>query len=272
MRCKYREVRTVCGEYLDVDIFPVMQVKYNAKRGKRFKPTSETMARYNQRKRETRLEQLVLTNFSEDGLFFNPTWDSESLPKDEREAKRFVVNFLRRLKAYRKKNGLPDLKYIYKIERGKRSGRLHSHMILNCCDMPLGMLDEIWARGYCYSSRLQCDASGCPGLAKYFCKGKDKDPEEDEDLGNTVGYSWVASRNLEKPKRFSRDGRVSKRQAIEICTGEAPPKPTFERLYPGYELAEVRSMYNEINGGYYVTARMRRIQTRKKGQQCRKRS
>ena len=272
VRAKYREVKTVCGDYLDIDIYPVIQVKgQSTKRGKRFRPTSEVMARYNRRKSELRLEELVLTNFARNGLFFNPTWEDKYLPADEDEAKRFVVNFLRRLKYYRRKNSLPELKYIYKIERGKRSGRLHAHMILNCCDMPVGALDDLWGKGYCYSSRVRCDSGGCLGLSKYFCKGTEK--KEDGDQSSNAGYSWVPSRNLEKPKKTSRDGRISKRQAVDICTGAVVHKTVFEKLYPGYELSLSRCLYNEVNGGYYIAARMRRTGQNqgKKVSKCRSR-
>ena len=80
----------MCGEYLDVDIFPVFRTAQK-KRGKRFKPTSQTMQRYNQRRRETELERLVLTNFHNSGLFFNLTWSDQTLPSNEKQA-RNVLN------------------------------------------------------------------------------------------------------------------------------------------------------------------------------------
>lgn len=269
MRCKYREVRTECGDFLDVDIFPVMTSgKPSKKRGKKYKPTSETMKRYNQRKRETRLERLILTNFGDNGVFFNPSWSDSYLPSSEEDAKRFVNNFFRRLKTFRKRNGLPDLKYIYKLERGKRSGRLHAHMILNCSDMPLGKLDEIWGKGYCFSSKVCCDDEGCKGLSDYFCKEKKPEPKEDDDLGQDISYAWISSRNLDKPKERKRDGRIPKRQAVELCNLGEDAKREYEKLYPGYDFAKARCLYNEVNGGWYIQARMRKRPERKRGRQC----
>ena len=271
MRCKYREIRTECGEYLDADIFPVMQSARCKKRGKRYKPTSETMQRYNRRKRALKLERLILTNFGDNGVFFNPTWSDDYLPETDEEAKRFVVNFFRRLKTYRRRNGLPPLKYIYKLERGKRSGRIHGHMILNCSDMPIGKLDEIWAAGYCYSSKVTFDEEGCSGLADYFCKGdnepEDDDGEKDKDLGSNVSYSWVPSRNLKKPEEHKRDGRISKRQVIELCRLGDDGRQEYEKLYPGYDFVKARCLFNEVNGGYYIEVRMiKKKKRRKKGE------
>ncbi|MBR6968517.1 MAG: hypothetical protein IKH78_08285 [Ruminococcus sp.] len=275
MKGKYREVRTECGSYLDVDIFPVMQVyRAGLKRGKKFKPTPETMARYNQRRRETRIERLVLTNFEGTGIFYNPSYSPEHYPGTEDQCRQDVRNFLRRLKRYRARHSLPELKYIYKIERGKRSGRLHVHTILNCADMPLGILDEIWGKGYCYSSALSCDADGCAGLARYFCKGKAKkqkaEPEE-EDLGEDISRSWVPSKNLTKPAEHKRDGKISKRKAAEFCRLGEDAKPEFEKLYPGYSFSFCRTLYNDINGGCYITVRMRKLAPGKRGRNDRRR-
>lgn len=268
MRGKYREVRTKCGSYLDVDIFPVLyDSRAGLKRGKRYKPTADTMLRYNQRRRETRIERLVLENFEGSGVFFNPSFDSAHYPADEEECRRITRNFLRRLRAWRKKNGLPELKYIYKIERGKRSGRLHLHTILNCADMPLGILDKIWGKGYCYSSALSCDADGCAGISRYFCKGKNKvnrDPE-DEDLGEDISNSWVPSKNLVQPAERRRDGRITKRQAIKLCILGNDAKSEFEKLYEGYDFVYCKPLVNDINGGYYITARLRKRPARKRG-------
>ena len=53
MRRLYRERRYVCGDYLEVDIFPVF--KKQAGRGMRAKPTSETQARLNEHNAEQQL-------------------------------------------------------------------------------------------------------------------------------------------------------------------------------------------------------------------------
>lgn len=272
MRSKYREIRTTCGSYLDIDIFPVFRdSRAGVKRGKRFKPSPDTMVRYNQRRRETRLERLVLSNFEDSGLFFNPSFDPEHYPASDEECRRVVKNFLRRLRAWRKRHGMSELKYIYKIERGKRSGRLHLHTILNCSDMPLGELDRIWGMGYCYSSALSCDADGCAGISRYFCKGKAAQDPEESDLSKDVSCSWVPSRNLTEPVEYRRDGSITKRQAQELCRLGDDAKPELEKLYEGHDFVYCKPLLNEVNGGYYITVRMRKRQVRKRDRYDRRR-
>lgn len=261
MRCKYKEVRHECGEYLDIDIFPIMQAKHKASgRSKRFKPTSATMARYNQRCRETRLERLVMANFMRDGLFFTPTYRSASYPKTDEEGKKNLRNFLRRLKSFRKKKGLPDLKYIAKTERGTRSRRLHHHLIINCADMSISDLENIWGLGYSYSSMVIFDKDGCPGLCKYFCKGKKKAimDEDEPEPGIDAGNSWSRSRNLVEPKVRTNENKISKKTARELCQLGEDAKDIYERIYPGYSFSSARTLYNELNGGYYIGARLRK--------------
>ena len=143
MRSLYRERRHTCGDYLDIDIYPVFKESYKNGRSKKAKPTSETMRRYNQRCRELRLERLIMANFTQgEAVFWNPSYKDEFLPADEAEAKKKLRNFFNRLKRYRKSKGLPDLKYIVVTEKGKRNGRIHHHLILNCADMTTGPAGE----------------------------------------------------------------------------------------------------------------------------------
>ena len=43
---KYRETKYYCGDFLDVDVFPVF--KKQGQRGKRHKPTSEVQTKLNE--------------------------------------------------------------------------------------------------------------------------------------------------------------------------------------------------------------------------------
>lgn len=264
MRCLYREQKYFCGEYLDVDIFPVFK-KSNI-RGRKAKPTSAVQARYNQHCAESKLERIVMENFPFNSLFYNPTYNDEHLPKDDEAAKKSIRNFIRRLKRYRKKKGLPDLKYIITTEKGKRSERYHHHLIINCGDMSIAELDKIWGNGYAYSSTVVFDKCGCPGLCKYFCKGKKPENfiEKQDNDGLTVGNRWSGSRNLVKPKTSKRDGRLSARRLAELSKLGNDGGAEYEKLYPDYSFSQARPFYNDINGGFYIALRMRKNPSKRK--------
>lgn len=254
MRSLYRERKHFCGEYLEVDIFPVFE--YQRGRSKKRKPTSETQKKLNQRNAERKLIRLLNTNFTKQDIRFDLTYDSEHYPATPEEAQREMQNFLRRVKRYRKKNGLPELKYVAVTEIGKKNARYHHHLIMNG-GISINDLAEIWGRGYTTAKPLQFDEQGITGIAKYLIK----EP--------ILGKRWNASRNLEKPKISERDGRLSQKKIKEWHNSGADNRAEIEKAYEGYYLSEVKPYYNEINGGYYITVLMYKkptpTQSRKRG-------
>lgn len=134
MRTVYREKRYYCGEYLDVFIFPVYSSGKRGSRGRKGKPTSAAQKKLNQRHREEKLVRLLHANFTPEDLELHLTYAEQ--PEDDEAAKRELANFLRRVRRYRKKNGLPPLKYIAVTERGKRGGRYHHHVTISSYTKP----------------------------------------------------------------------------------------------------------------------------------------
>lgn len=260
MRALYREQRHECNEYLDIDVFPVFKQSTKGKRKKKAKPTSITQEKYNHQCRVKKLERLVMANFKPgEALFYNPSYNDANLPTDDAAAIRSRQNFIKRLKRYRKKKGLPELKYIVTTEKGKRSGRYHHHMILNCVDMTTAELDKIWGMGYAFLSLVVFDNEGVNGLSTYFCKKKKPTVENEEEPDDaSLGNAWSRSRNLVQPKETKRDGRISKSRAYELYTLGNDAKAEWEKLYPGYFFSSAKSLYNETNGGFYIAVRMRR--------------
>ena len=266
MRALYREQRHECNEYLDIDVFPIFKQSTSGKRKKKAKPTSLTQEKYNHQCRVKKLERLVMANFRPgEAIFYNPSYNNAYLPSDDAVALRSRQNFFKRLKRYRKKKGLPELKYIVVTEKGKRSGRYHHHMILNCADMTTAELDKIWGMGFAYSSLVIFDNEGVCGLADYFCKKKKPNAENEEEPDDkNLGNAWSASRNVVQPKETKRDGRISKSKAYELYTLGNDAKAEWEKLYPGYSFSSAKALYNEVNGGFYIAARMRRKPAAKK--------
>ena len=58
-----------------------------------------------------------------------------------------MQNFLRRVKRYRAKHNLPELKYVAVTEVGKENGRLHHHIDMSGV-VAKNTLAEIWGKGY----------------------------------------------------------------------------------------------------------------------------
>lgn len=250
MRCLYREKKHYCGEYLEIDIFPVFE--YQRGRGKKRKPTTEVQKQLNHRNAERKLIRLLNTNFTKKDIRFDLTYDNDNYPSSPKDAQREMQNFIRRVKRYRKKQGLPELKYVAVTEIGKKSGRLHHHIVMSG-GIDITDLAEIWGKGYTTAKPLQFDEYGIVGIAKYLIK----EP--------ILGKRWCASRNLEQPKTSTRDGRISKRKVVELHNSGNDNRAELERLYEGYALADCHPFYNDVNGGYYVTVRMYKKPAKKRG-------
>lgn len=241
MRTTYREKRYYCGDYLNVYIFPVFETgRTRSGRGKKRKPSSAAQKKLNQRHREEKLVRLLDANFTPDDLELHLTYTEQ--PENDEAAKRELANFIRRVRRYFKKHGLGDLKYIAVTERGKNGGRYHHHITISG-GIDRDTLESLWGLGYANSRRLQFTENGLAGLGHYIVKSP---------IGSKA---WNASKNLTDPEPKTRDGRISGRQARELAR-DTTVNAEFERLYPGYLLADAGAFHNDINGGVYLAARL----------------
>ena len=151
-----------------------------------------------------------------------------------------MQNFLRRVKYYRNKSGLPELKYVAVTEIGKKTARLHHHIVMSG-GVDINTLAEIWGRGYTTAKPLQFNEQGIVGIAKYLIK----EP--------ILNKRWSASRNLKKPKEDSRDGKLPQYKVKEWSNSLFDNRTEIENIYTDYALADIKGYHNKDNGGYYVT-------------------
>lgn len=254
-RC-YREHKHICGNnYINIQIFPVMPTG-RGRKGKR-KPSREVQARLNEENSKKKLLRLVNTNFEDEDLEVTLTYSADNLCDDEERARKDVQNFFRRLKR-KYDNAGAELKYIWIMERGKKSGKIHFH-----CYVTKGIdrteLEKTWGFGYANTKALVFDDKGLAGLVYYNSKDK------------PLTYRrWSCSKNLEKPKERKNDSRVSYKRCKELFE-ERDHAEEFKMLYPEYErnlqefeISEVRAMKNPINGEYYFSIWLYRKKFKKK--------
>ena len=251
MQRKYRERKHYCGEYLEVEVFPV----YNKPkgRGKRNKPTTEVQKKLNRRHTEGRLRRLLHTNFTPSDLFVTLTFDDDTLPETVEDCQRLVQNFLRRLKRRYGKLGI-EPKYIYVMEYGQKHNRLHIHLVLTG-GITKEDLAKLWGLGSVSADKLHFDMDGLATLAKYLTKGSETDERP-------TWKSWSGSRNLEKPTVTERDGRLSHRKMADLCL-DGGDTNYLETQFDGYEMADFTlDISQDTYGGYYQAAILKKIPTR----------
>lgn len=240
MRCVYRETFYKCGDYLEVNIYPAY--KQGRGRRKKAKPTPETKQKLNEIASLNKLVRIVNANFTSSDLKVELTYSPANYPEDDEKAARELRNFLRRVKRYRERNNMPELKYVAVTEKGKVLGRYHHHLIMN--DMPIKDLVELWGNGIVSTAVLQFDENGCASLARYMMK-------QAREIAGKKKYT--RSQNLIDPPPVSKDS-VSKRRVKELAEN-IECRAEFEKLHEGYYLSQASVVYNDANGGIYIYAR-----------------
>ncbi|WP_294352213.1 hypothetical protein [uncultured Clostridium sp.] len=244
-----REKRIYSGNYLEVEVYPISKKEQQQKRRKKCKVSLPKQRNLNDKNARKHLRRLINTNFTDFDIVLHLTYDNKNLPSSEEEAKRNLSNFFRRVKNYRKRNGLEDLKYIavteYKeaTDDKRTKTRIHHHIVISGMDRD--KLEELWGKGKANADRLQSNELGYEELANYISK----DPK-----GNK---RWTQSRNIKQPTIKVNDHKYSLRKAWDLfyCQGE---RKLLEDLYPGYTLSTFKSTVNDINAGCYSYIKMRK--------------
>lgn len=254
MRAAYREHIYECGDYVEVDIYPVFKEQPKRRRA-RWRETSETQKRLNEENAARKVVRLANINFSAADIRFDLTYDQEHLPQTAKEAQHQMQLFLRRVKRARKRIGLTELKYIGVTEQPENGGRYHHHIIMSG-GMDVNMLSELWGNGYTTVKPLRFDKHGIKDLASYIVKGK------------LLNKHWCASQNLVRPVERIRTANIAQYKVKALVREGESASEEFERMYgneyPGYRFASVKTADNEVNGFGYITLRLYKPKEKRK--------
>lgn len=246
MRCHYRETKYLCGDYMEVLIYPVYISSTAKLRGRRAKPTSEARQKINDKKSENKMIRLANRNFTNHDLKIELTYSPQHNPETDEEAARQLTCYLRRVKRFRKRNNLPELKYIATTERGALKGRYHHHLIMNG-GIELFDLVKLWGLGIVGTDLLMFDENGIASLAKYMMKQARELPGKKK---------YTRSKNLIDPEIRQSDHRFSQRQVKELAKDPEDHAP-YEKLYEGYYVSgNAETFYNDETGGVYLHIRL----------------
>jgi hypothetical protein len=233
---------------LEVEVYPVFR-RGKPCRGKKEKISSEAQKKLNVKNAEKKLNRLINTNFDENDIVVHGTYRDEEMPDTEEQVRKDINNYLRRIKTYREKNNLSELKYIYVIEckESKKTKKLRWHFHAVMSGMDRSAAEKIWGHGeWTNADRLQPNETGCEALAKYMSK----DPEGKK--------RWTQSRNLKKPEVKQKDGKITPLGAKRMATKHCDDRDYYEKKYPGYRFIRCQPYFNEFNACWYVNLIMRK--------------
>jgi hypothetical protein len=239
----YRVKTIKSGKMLESEIYPLWKNRSEATRAKKEIESRKVQKNLNDKNAKKNIIRKINTNFTDEDLAIDLTYKGS--PPDEEQARKDIQNYIRRVREYRRKNGLPELKYIYVIEfdtDGKKK-RVHHHMLMNSMDRDVA--EKLWGKGYANARRLQPNEFGLEGIARYITK----DPKGTK--------RWCASRNLQEPKITIADHKITKRQAEKIARNQNEAAAIFEKIYKGYKFNDINVKYSDYVSGAYLYARMR---------------
>lgn len=147
------------------------------------------MNKINERNRSKKLRRKIIVNFNEGDLWVTLTYAKGKRPADEKEAKKEINKFMRKLR-YRFQKMKQAFKWILSTEY--MASAIHHHLIVN---NPEGMnvmklINESWTRGHPSFKALYEDGNYA-ALADYVVK---------EAKGRVKKTAYTCSRNLQEPK------------------------------------------------------------------------
>lgn len=252
----YRTETTKAGTRLEARIYPIFgrAMEKKAKRAaKKLGNTPEGMKTLNINNAKRKLILLMEANFDvfkDNAITLTYTKEPESLER----CKMDVRNFMLRVKRYREKNGLPEMKYLIGIGHDIDQ-RIHAHIVMTGGIDTYGFI-KLWKKGIVNVHVLQDYGNGIEGAANYLYKQN----ELEKKRGNRVNYHmWSGSRNLKQPKVHKSDSKISNRKVKILARNfDGDAKNVMEKIYPGYTLEKHAVFFSDSVDGVYIKCVMRK--------------
>ena len=276
-----REQHIKSGKFLEVKFYPVFADGTPIPRGPKKKKSTKAQKDFNDRQAIKNFVRIINANFDETDLLAHLTYLPENAPQSEEEARRDMVNYIRRVKTLRKREcdrivallkKQPDnedlkarkkklkapFKYAYSVEvveykSGPKKGTKNYHFHLFMTGWGGRDRDEaehLWTKGErCNCDRFRPRIFGPEASARYVAK-------------SPAGIRrFSCSKNMDKPViEPPKDGKVTARDVERMVKQRSDDRNYWERRHRGYEFLgfenSPENCYNEYNGYYYLTVKL----------------
>lgn len=248
-----KEIQT--DQQLHIEIYPEYTRKEKEGLSREIrKKKGETQRNLNDRNSQKRFIRTAEHNFREGDYWITLTYGT--VPEGPEKALANIQSFMKKINRMRKKAGLENAKYMYITEFVTEDGepvRAHHHLLIDGL-MDIRQVEAAWKHGRRNEIRpLEKDENGITGASVYMTKIK-----RDKGL-KKYQRKWNSSQNLVKPPE-KKHHQIKQKTIKEIIKNQDYVKEYLEtsKRYEGYQYAQSTVRYNEVNGQYYITARMRK--------------
>ncbi len=243
----YRTTTTEAGKMIEVDIYPTFNVRHDMPRTKRGRESRPAQKNLNDKRARRYLNQLASANFGKGDLWGTFTYRAGEEPESIDDAEKKFGNFIRRINRRRKRAGKENIKYIYvtEWEDGEKGVRCHHHAILSG-DVDRDEIEQLWYHGdRTETKRLAPDPdTHIAGLVHYITK----DPKGKK--------RWKTSKGLKKPTITRSYSKFGKTKVRKMACDYTLLESELKKKYKNARFVDAKVYQNEINGGFYIYARM----------------
>lgn len=289
---KIRNKKTISGPMLEVDYYPIFDNGRRVPtRAPKAKPSTEAQEKYNRAQAKKKIVRLVNANFDNTDYFVHPTYEDYQAPQTEEQARKDIINYLRRIKTKRKselkkmsaelseleefykgndskfiaarldklrhkvKKLSEPLKYIYVMERQEyKSGKRKGQLNWHFHLFMSGGLDAETVESI-WPYRINCNRY-MPEKFGFEAAAKyiAKDP--------CGSKSFAYSKNLKQPTVLEpKDGKVSRAYVERIARERVDDKWFWEKKFKGYRFVKLVKKFNDYNLNWYVSVIMVKADT-----------
>lgn len=283
-----REKRTVSGNLLEADFFPVFRSgKAMPGRAPKEKRSSAAQAKYNRQQAIKKLIRLVNANFDDTDYLMHPTYAQTDAPSDWDEAHKNIKNYIRRVRDARKKKlsevekNISDADTVYRSAPNEYIEQMLVRLTRTAEKLSAPLRYAIAIEEVVYKSGEKKGRTnyhyhlfitgGLPRseMEELWNRGErvNCDRFRPSKFGPEAAARYISkqcsgkkkiiySRNLEEPKVKVKDGGTTKREVEKWCVERIDDAEFWERRYKGYKFVRAFPRWNEYNSNWYLSVVM----------------
>ncbi|MDR1158816.1 MAG: hypothetical protein LBK75_11060 [Oscillospiraceae bacterium] len=189
------ERRVYAGDILEIETYQAARDGRKVSRSENRAETDKGQAARNEKYSQKHLTRLVNANFGASDLWLTLSYAPPAPEMDQ--ALKDRARYIRKIRDWRRKKGLPELKYIAVTTTERDTRRIHHHILMS--KMPMEDAVALWGLGRVQLEQMTPDAEHS-WLARYIFRNRQgrADPEAPRDK-IPQKRRWSQSRNLTQP-------------------------------------------------------------------------